>query len=66
MPTVFQFFQNLKILGLDWFTYLIPPLTLPKIVEDINVIKLLKKKCDFYYKEKKFFVISFKQFGKSF
>ena len=42
VPTMFQSFKQLKIVGLDWFLYLAPPLDLPKIVEDPKVIKVLK------------------------
>jgi Leucine-rich repeat (LRR) protein len=38
LPTIFHNFRKLKILGLDWFTYIAQPLTLPKIVEDQVII----------------------------
>jgi Leucine-rich repeat (LRR) protein len=38
LPTVFQNFKKLKIIGLDWFSYL----RLPKILEEQRSIQLLK------------------------
>ena len=42
LPCVFHKFSKLKIIGLDWFTYLAHPLSLPKVLENPNDINLLK------------------------
>ena len=48
LPTVFQNLKSLKILGLDWFSYIHPPHTLPKILEDAKTLSLLKQASEFH------------------
>ena len=66
LPTVFHNFRKLKILGLDWFTYISQPLTLPKIVEDQVVIQKFKNTCKYNKEEKNNQYVTFRQFAKGF
>ena len=63
---MFHNFRKLKILGLDWFTYIAQPLTLPKIVEDQIVIQKFKNTCKYNKEEKKNQYVTFRQFAKGF
>jgi len=66
LPSVFHKFPKLKIIGLDWFTYLAHPLSLPNVLEDANDISLLKQNSEFQLVEKNNYYMTFKQFAQGF